>query len=85
MGAQLIFIRQLLIKERAVFSEILFVVLQCTLIEKIVQCRILFVYVKIAKRRNSLDVVQDIKKAVFYFGKQLRGISLIGPAAAKRI
>ena len=64
MGAQLIFIRQLLIKERAVFSEILFVVLQRILIEKIVQRRILSVYVKIAKRRNSFDVVQDVKKAV---------------------
>lgn len=85
MGAQFIFIRQLLIKERAVFSEILFVVLQRILIEKIVQRRILSVYVKITKRRNSLDVVQDIKKAVFYFGKQLGGISLVGPAAAKRI
>lgn len=85
MGAQFIFIRQLPIKECAVFSEIFFVVLQRILIEKIVQRRILSVYIKIAKRRNSLDVVQDVKKAVFYFGKQLRGISLVGLAAAKRI
>ena len=35
--------------------------------------------------RNSLDVVQDVKKAVFYFGKQFGRISLVGPAAAKRI
>ena len=85
MGAQLIFIRQLLIKECAVFLKILFVVFQCILIEKIVQRRILSVYVKIAKRRNSFDVVQDVKKAVFYFGKQFGRISLVGPAAAKRI
>lgn len=85
MGAQLIFIRQLRIKERAVFSEILFVVLQRILIEKIVQRRILSVYVKIAKRRNSFDIVQDIKKTVFYFGKQFGRISLVGSAAAKRI
>ena len=69
MGAQLIFIRQLLIKERAVFSELLFVVLQRILIEKIVQRRILSVYVKIAKRRNGFDIVQDVKKSVFYFEK----------------
>ena len=84
MGAQLIFIRQLPIKECAVFSEIFFVVLQRILIEKIVQRRILSVYVKIAKRRNGFDIVQDLKKSVFYFGKQLRGIPLVAPAAATR-
>ena len=50
MSAQLIFIRQLLIKECAVFSEILFVVLQRILIEKIVQRRILSVYIKTAEQ-----------------------------------
>ena len=68
MGAQLIFIRQLLIKEGAVFSKILFVVLQRILIEKIVQRRILSVYVKIAKRQffisenNSVEYPSSVQR-----------------------
>ena len=75
MCAEPILSGQLIIKDRAAFSESLFIALQRILTEKSVQSRIFSVGVKMTKRRDILDVVQYIKKAVLYFGEQFNGIS----------